>query len=75
MPHDPRPSARLDVVVPLERRRTERRDAGAAGLYSREVLDLLRVCGASLRAGDADAGGAGRLGIEGRSVDGDDGPG
>lgn len=62
-------------MVPLERRRTERRDAGAEGLYSREVLDLLRVCGASLRAGDVDAGGSGRSAIEGRSVDGGDAPG
>ena len=48
MPQPPRPDAPRDVVVSLERRRT--RDDG---LYSREVLDLLRVCGAPLRAGDA----------------------
>ena len=47
MPQPPRPGDPRDVVVSLERRRT--RDDG---LYSREVLDLLRVCGAPLRAGD-----------------------
>jgi len=75
MPHDPRPSARRDVVVPLERRRTERRDAGADALYSREVLELLRVCGAPLRAGDAAATAADRSVNERRTIDRSDAPG
>ena len=48
MPQPPRPDPPRDVVVSLERRRTP-----DDGLYTREVLELLRICGAPLRAGDA----------------------
>jgi len=41
-----------DVVVPLERRRGERRGARPGEVHSPEVLALLRLCGAPLRAGD-----------------------
>jgi hypothetical protein len=56
MPQPPRPEAPRDVVVRLERRRGERRGSSGDALYSREVLDVLRVCGAPLRAGDAAPG-------------------
>jgi len=55
MPQPPRPEARSDVVVSLDRRRGERRDLRAGHGYPAEVLELLRVCGARLRAGDGAA--------------------
>jgi len=71
MPQPPRPGSSRDVVVRLDRRRAERRGSGGDDLYSREVLDLLRVCGAPLRAADAAAAST-HAAIERRARDGDD---
>ena len=73
MPQPPRPGSSRDVVVRLDRRRAERRRSGGDDLYCREVLDLLRVCGAPLRAGDTRTASM-HAAIERRARDGDDEP-
>jgi hypothetical protein len=48
------PGARSAEIVQLDRRRGERRDRRGHQAYTPEVVNLLRVCGAEVRAADGE---------------------